>query len=84
MTWLWRAVPKSFKPNNDLMAHAAGTIFDPGKLFAGLLHNLLAAKFELLNPFRVDRHPSFTHPQGVLGELLLFFRPLRQVLQGKS
>jgi len=31
MTWLWRALPKSFKASSDRMAHPAGIIFDPGK-----------------------------------------------------
>ena len=31
MTWLWRALPKSFIAKSDRTAHAAGTIFDPGK-----------------------------------------------------
>ena len=31
MTCRWRAVPKSFKANNDRMAQAAGTMADPGK-----------------------------------------------------
>ena len=31
MTWLWRALPKSFSASSDRTAHAAGTIFEPGK-----------------------------------------------------
>ena len=31
MTWLWRALPKSFRASSDRMAQAAGTIFEPGK-----------------------------------------------------
>jgi hypothetical protein len=31
MTCRWRAVPKSFKANNDRTAQAAGTMSDPGK-----------------------------------------------------
>src|SRR5271157_6311216 len=30
MTWLWRALPKSFRASKDRTAHAAGIIFDPG------------------------------------------------------
>ena len=32
MTWLWRALPKSFSANSDRMAKPAGIIFEPGKL----------------------------------------------------
>jgi len=31
MTWLCRALPKSFNASNDRTAHPAGIIFDPGK-----------------------------------------------------
>ena len=31
MTWLWRALPKSFSANSDRMAQPAGIIFEPGK-----------------------------------------------------
>jgi len=31
MTWLWRALPKSFSASSERNAHAAGTIFEPGK-----------------------------------------------------
>ena len=30
MTWLWRALPKSFKASSDRTAQAAGTICEPG------------------------------------------------------
>src|SRR5437588_394379 len=35
MTWLCRALPKSFKANSDRQAHAAGTIFDPADVVDG-------------------------------------------------
>ena len=31
MTWLWRAVPKSFRASKERMAQPAGIISEPGK-----------------------------------------------------
>src|SRR5271166_2636702 len=31
MTWLWRALPKSFRAKSDRTAQPAGIIFEPGK-----------------------------------------------------
>ena len=31
ITWLWRALPKSFRASSDRIAWPAGIISDPGK-----------------------------------------------------